>query len=87
MLSGLEIENICSAAFLFMVPGGKDLSPHIPPDFSAAHFPYSSEGIELYILNLDINATHLPHFLNTFLGYLIVEKSTVQFFCPAYYLM
>lgn len=90
LLSGLEMENFCSAAFLFMVPDGKHSSPEIPPDVSVTHFPYSSECVwkrELYILHLDINATHFPHFLNTFLGYLIVEKNTVQFFCPTHCMM
>ena len=84
------MEKFCSVTFLFMVPYGKHSSPEIPPDVSVAHFPYSSEGIrkrKLYILHLDKNATHFPHFLNTFLGYLIVEKSTVQFLCPVYYMM
>lgn len=73
-----------------MVPDGKHSSPEIPPDVSVVHFPYSSEGVqkrELYILHLDRSATHFPHFLNTFLGYLIAEKRTVQFFCPTYYMM
>lgn len=49
---------------------------------SLAHFPYSFEGGQKrghYILRLAINAARFPRVLNIFLGYLIVEKSAVQF--------
>lgn len=84
------MEIFCSAAFLFMVTLGKYSSPEIPPDVSVVLFPYYSEDVpkrKLYMLHLDINATYFPKFLSTFFGYLLVEKCTVQFFYPTYYMM